>query len=217
MLASTQGLDDVARAFAAKIQELQELTLLRVDNGSKDISSRELAALDTSVQAIEQKLRDIQHFIDTANVEAQPAAAKQTAGDKKKRAKAPRRYISQAELASVSGYMRGRLTIETVNSAIDDAASHSEANAKLMAATKSNSVKPADRKRATTLLHCVTGKEGIRGRYWFLESDLKGGTTLKMDKTGKAILTVLRHLGRLTEVRVSLDGTPQVAHVLQPE
>lgn len=68
----------------------------------------------------------------------------------------PLRYISQAELASVSGYMRGRLTIETVNSAIDDAASHSEANAKLMAATKSNSVKPADRKRATTLLHCVT-------------------------------------------------------------
>ncbi len=67
----------------------------------------------------------------------------------------PLRYISQAELASVSSYMRGRLTIETVNSAIDDAASHSEANAKLMAATKSNSVKPADRKRATTLLHCV--------------------------------------------------------------
>ena len=67
----------------------------------------------------------------------------------------PLRYISQAELASVSSYMRGRLTIETVNSAIDDAASHAEANAKLMAATKSNSVKPADRKRATTLLHCV--------------------------------------------------------------
>ncbi len=67
----------------------------------------------------------------------------------------PLRYISQAELASVSSYMRGRLTIETVNSAIDDAASHAEANAKLMAATKANSVKPADRKRATTLLHCV--------------------------------------------------------------
>ncbi|DBA94524.1 hypothetical protein WJX77_000633 [Trebouxia sp. C0004] len=288
MFASPQGLDEVARAFAAKIQELQELTLLRVDKGSKDINSQELAALDTSVQAIEQKLRDIQHFIgrekeaitkaralikacamqqdqlkyinthlptrlpaansvstdtqpqpaagtstsskelpaeeldmdqnaDTTNVDAQPAAARQTAGDKKRRAKAPRRYISQAELASVSSYMRGRLTIETVNSAIDDAASHSEANAKLMAATKSNSVKPADRKRATTLLHCVAGKEGIRGRHWFLESDLKGGATLKIDKTGKAILTVLRHLGRLIEVRVSLDGTPQVAHVLQPE
>ncbi len=139
-------------------------------DGSKDISSQELAALDTSVQAIEQKLRDIQHFIgqekqaitkaralikasalqqdqleyisthlptrlpeansvsidaqpqpaagtstsgkelpteeletdentDTANAEAQPAAAKQTAGDKKKRAKAPRRSVS-----AVMGY-----------------------------------------------------------------------------------------------------------------
>ncbi len=47
----------------------------------------------------------------------------------------------------------------------------------------------------------VQGKEGIRGRHWFLESDLKGGATLKMDKTGKAILTVLRHLGRLIEVK----------------
>ena len=51
--------------------------------------------------------------------------------------------------------MRGRLTIETVNAALDDIASHAEANSKLMAAARSNSVKAADRKRATTLLHCV--------------------------------------------------------------
>ena len=55
----------------------------------------------------------------------------------------------------MSSYMRGRLTIEAVNAALDDAASHSEANHRLMAAARSNSVKPADRKRATTLLHCV--------------------------------------------------------------
>ena len=55
----------------------------------------------------------------------------------------------------MSSYMRGRLTIETVNAALDDAASHSEGNHRLMAAARSNSVKPADRKRATTLLHCV--------------------------------------------------------------
>ena len=46
----------------------------------------------------------------------------------------------------------------------------------------------------------LQAKEGIRGRFWFVDSDLKGGTALKLDKTGKAILTVLRHLGRLTEV-----------------
>ena len=65
------------------------------------------------------------------------------------------RYITQAELGSVSSYMRGRLTIETVNAALDEAAAHSEANSRLMSAARQNSVKPADRKRATTLLHCV--------------------------------------------------------------
>lgn len=49
-------------------------------------------------------------------------------------------------------------------------------------------------------MRAVQGKEGIRGKFWFVDSDLKGGSALKLDKTGKAILTVLRHLGRLTEV-----------------
>ena len=101
MLTSQNGLDNVVKAFTAKIQELQELTLLRVDSksiqrllhpkalmthlacgdhlvsgslkkpvqmmlsadASKDINTQELAALDASVQAIEQKLREIQQFI----------------------------------------------------------------------------------------------------------------------------------------------------------
>ena len=153
--------------FGPSWLKMQTLLLLCRADGSRDINSQELAALDTSVQAIEQKLRDIQHFIgrekqaitkaralikacalqqdqleyisthlptrlpeansvsitaqpqpaagistsskelpteeldkdenaDTTNVEAQPAAARQTAGDKKKRAKAPRRSVSAA-------------------------------------------------------------------------------------------------------------------------
>ena len=53
MFASPQGLDDVAKAFAAKIQELQELTLLRVDSeshrfhlhASQPVISRPLAVI----------------------------------------------------------------------------------------------------------------------------------------------------------------------------
>lgn len=44
--------------------------------------------------------------------------------------------------------------------------------------------------------------EEVKGCFWILERDCRNGTALKMDKTGKAILTILRHLGRLTEVRV---------------
>ena len=43
-------------------------------------------------------------------------------------------------------------------------------------------------------------KEAAKGRYWFLETDLKSGTAIRMDKTGKSILMLLRHLGRLQEV-----------------
>ena len=43
-------------------------------------------------------------------------------------------------------------------------------------------------------------REGIKGRFWFMEADMKQTQTLRPDKTGKALLTVLRHLGRLHEV-----------------
>ncbi len=41
----------------------------------------------------------------------------------------------------------------------------------------------------------------MRGRFWFVECDLKAGSTLKLDKSGRALLMTLRHLGRIQEVR----------------
>lgn len=50
-------------------------------------------------------------------------------------------------------------------------------------------------------LYHLQSKEGVKGRYWFPETELKSGIAVKMDKTGKSILMLLRHLGRLAEVR----------------
>lgn len=47
----------------------------------------------------------------------------------------------------------------------------------------------------------LQSKEAAKGRFWFIETDLKSGTAIRMDKTGKSILMLLRHLGRLQEVR----------------
>ena len=47
-------------------------------------------------------------------------------------------------------------------------------------------------------------KEGVKGRYWFMDADVKDGALT--GKTGKTILTVLRHLGRLQEVRSRLPS-----------
>lgn len=50
-------------------------------------------------------------------------------------------------------------------------------------------------------LPALQSKEAAKGRFWFIETDLKSGTAIRMDKTGKSILMLLRHLGRLQEVR----------------
>ena len=91
MLPVQHGLDEVAKAFADRIAELQELTLLRTDSkrrqvvmskrghptvfrsdhslvygsadASKDVNSQDVVALDSSVQAIELKLKEVQRFI----------------------------------------------------------------------------------------------------------------------------------------------------------
>lgn len=46
----------------------------------------------------------------------------------------------------------------------------------------------------------LQGREGLRGQYWFTEAELRNGVALRPDKTGKALLTLLRHMGRVSEV-----------------
>lgn len=47
-----------------------------------------------------------------------------------------------------------------------------------------------------------------------LESDLKTGTAVRLDKTGKTLLTLLRHLGRLQEVRLQADGATHLVYLM---
>ncbi|KAL6761339.1 hypothetical protein V8C86DRAFT_2536128 [Haematococcus lacustris] len=129
----------------------------------------------------------------------------------------PHWYITEAELASVSGYMKGRLTLDKINSAVDELAGYAEANSKLLATARTAGAKMAgpERKRATELLHSIANKDGIKGRHWLCEADFaKDGVHIRADKTGKSILTVLRHLGRLSEVRCALEGVPMLVYVL---
>lgn len=58
-------------------------------------------------------------------------------------------------------------------------------------------------------------KEELHGTRWVLESDLRSGSALRMDKSGRATLTALRHLGRLAEVRLIVDGAAQLVILLK--
>lgn len=57
-------------------------------------------------------------------------------------------------------------------------------------------------------------KEGVRGRWWFLEADCRAGQHIKLDKSGRAVLTALRALGRLQEVRLMVQGSRELVFVL---
>lgn len=118
--------------------------------------------------------------------------------EKKGRSPPPRWYITADELESLSSYMRGRLTLEKINTAVDEMASFAEFNARLLAAPRKKLGE--DLLERALELRDFSASEAVKGKHFFLESDMKG-PVLKMDNTGKAILTILRHLGRISDVR----------------
>ncbi|KAL5728248.1 hypothetical protein ACHQM5_001360 [Ranunculus cassubicifolius] len=121
--------------------------------------------------------------------------------EKKSRSSLPLWYVTAEELDSLSSYMKGRLTLEKVNAAIDDMATYAEANAQLISSSKMKEFKD------------LALKEALKGKHFFLETDIKG-PALKLDNTGKAIITVLRHLGRINESRI---GTHRVIILIKPQ
>ncbi|PON47294.1 Spindle and kinetochore-associated protein [Parasponia andersonii] len=140
-------------------------------------------------------------------LEEEPAAPTK---EKKGRCPPPLWFITEDELDSLSSYMKGRLTLEKVNTAINDMATYAEANAQIIAAPKKKLAENLWEKALE--LRDIASTEAVKGKNFFLESDIKG-PALKLDNTGKAILTVLRHLGRLSETRI---GHHRVMILLKP-
>ncbi|KAJ9563294.1 hypothetical protein OSB04_008454, partial [Centaurea solstitialis] len=132
------------------------------------------------------------------------------AKEKKGRGSPPLWYITANELDSLSSYMRGRLTLDKINSAISDMAAYAEANAQLITAPRKKLTESTLEKALE--IREIGMAESVKGKHFFLETDVKG-PTLKLDNTGKAILTVLRHLGRLSESRI---GHHRVFVLLRP-
>ncbi|KAG9452363.1 hypothetical protein H6P81_005267 [Aristolochia fimbriata] len=146
--------------------------------------------------------------IVTSNVKAEPPVLPK---GKKGRGPAPCWYVSREEFDSLSSYMRGRLTLEKVNAAVNEMVTYAEANAHLISSPKTKMSEDVWTKALE--LRDVAMKEGVKGKHFFLETDMRG-STLKLDNTGKAILTVLRHLGRIHEIRV---GHHRVLTICKPQ
>ncbi|KAJ4727171.1 spindle and kinetochore-associated protein 1-like [Melia azedarach] len=189
-----------------------------------DASLRQQKILQNMYAHVSSHLPQRMNMFDLDTTRCQPEASKQQPDigslkpeepaalpkEKKGRGSPPLWYITSDELDALSSYMKGRLTLEKVNAAINDMATYAEANAHLISAPKK---KLAENlwERALELRDIAT-TEAVKGKHFFLETDIKG-PSLKLDNTGKAILTVLRHLGRISETRI---GHHRVIILLKP-
>ncbi|XWS77243.1 hypothetical protein CRYUN_Cryun01aG0244700 [Craigia yunnanensis] len=193
----TEAIPKAKKLIAASLRQQKKLQSMSVYAPSY-VPERRTSNLDADRGLVPESSRQQQRQqsnLGSSKLE-EPAALPK---EKKGRGSPPLWYITAGELDSLASYMRGRLTLEKVNAAINDMATYAEANAQLVAAPKK---KLAENlwERALELRDIAT-TEAIKGKHFFLETDIKG-PSLKLDNTGKAILTVLRHLGRISETRI---------------
>lgn len=144
----------------------------------------------------------------------QPIAKKKSSNSNSAPLTATRRYVTQDEFDSISPYMRGRLTADKVNAALDELITRAESTATLVSNARRNRPLGNDRKHAQWLLYNLAPHEALKGRVWAMESDLKSGAALRLDNTGKTILTLLRHLGRVAELRINADGATHLVYAV---
>ncbi|GAQ91728.1 hypothetical protein KFL_008400060 [Klebsormidium nitens] len=191
-LPSTQDLVERSQQQQRKLQSIAAHLPAHLPNQSGRFSQN---GSETSTSYTTSRANESNKVNEDNGTETAPSTAKV----KKEPRGVPRKYVTMDELKSLSSYMKGRLTLDKVNAAVDDMASFAEANAQLLSAPRKKLGEDALKK--VLELRELTALEGVKGQAFFLEFDMRSGTHLKMDTTGKSILTVLRHLGRITEVR----------------
>lgn len=107
-------------------------------------------------------------------------------------------YLTVEEFEQIPKYIKGRTSYDQVNNAIDEIHKVITAKYKILRLPRSAMGEPVMKKYKAFKEAEIPD---IEGEYFFIDDDLKTYSQMKMDSTGRAILTMLRHCGRLREVR----------------
>lgn len=228
-------MSDVFKSLQTQLTIVEEATVLRRSD-VQSLFKDDLKKLESHVAQIEQKLKDAERIVEQEkqeilmiedmigqahkqrlllrNMDTEfmiPAGVIPTRSEETPQCPGA---VTEEELEEISPYMKGRLTVSRINSALEELTSHATKNADMIVAAKKNKTSGIDRKHALWLLHSVSRNPSVKNRiHVVLESDLRRGKYLKMDNTSKSILTILRHLGRISECRVQADGQTHVVYV----
>nr|CAD1818831.1 unnamed protein product [Ananas comosus var. bracteatus] len=212
------ALDDLVSSFTTRIAELQELVIARnmyPATSIPDLSAVDatLKAMESQIEAIKGRLQEEKNAIPKAKrlveqsqrqqrklqhmlahvpagmvesltlVDRNPSSSILEVLDCDVAYEASKQRRSPLQRQS---YMRGRLTLEKVNIAINEVATYADANAHLISCPKKKLAEDAWGKALE--LRDIAMAEPVKGKHFFLEADIKG-PGLKLDNTGKAILT----------------------------
>jgi len=139
-------------------------------------------------------------------VSAAPAAPQQPEAPHRRGGKLSRQppvlaYVREDELASAPQYMRSRLGVEKLNSAVGEIQRMLNEKYALLSTPPSQlrALSEAGRKQHASYKEAET--EQTKGLFFLSEADLRTSNQLKQDATGKNVFAVLRHVGRLREFK----------------
>jgi len=108
------------------------------------------------------------------------------------------RHIDAMELKSVPKYMRGRITLQKLNEAIDEL--HAAAVVKYKLLAKSYH-KLRDSEHRKVAEYRKMENEETKGKQFVCDTDLCFSKCLRRDGTGRAVVLILRNLNRIKRAR----------------
>ncbi|XP_032235415.2 spindle and kinetochore-associated protein 1 isoform X2 [Nematostella vectensis] len=195
------SLDEIFETFAAKTSNLKRCMDIR--NAAKSPACMcDLHAIDREMGYLEQGLQELRSIVDEEKRKLGQARALKDVTDRYKdwlqhaANNLPRHLPGQT--IKDCRYSRGRMTYDQVNKAIDEIHKVVDSKYKIVNLPRSSMGESVMNKyKAFKEAEC---KE-TDGLYFFVEDDIKSYSGLKMDAKGRALLTVLRLSGRITEVR----------------
>ena len=136
-----------------------------------------------------------------------PLAAASSSRPASARAQPPQiALVTEAELGTAPSYMRSRLDVGKVNAAISDV-QRLLASKYALLATPSAQVRTMHEveKRKHSAYKAGETSE-TKGSFFFSEEDMKSLQHIRNDATGKNLIQLLRHCGRLKEFKHSATG-----------
>ncbi|XP_025076926.1 spindle and kinetochore-associated protein 1-like [Pomacea canaliculata] len=107
-------------------------------------------------------------------------------------------YLTTEEFTNVPNYMKGRITYPQINFFVEELNKVFKAKYKLLKQKKSSLSEP-NRARYETLK--MQESKDTTGVYFVLEEDMKNWSSIKMSKETRCLITILRHCGRMCEIR----------------